>query len=48
MIDALNKKSSDAAYFAGLVGSLTDNFLDRISMTLNDLIVRNSKIRQNS
>lgn len=33
------------AYFANLIGSLQENFLDRINMTVNDLFLANHMLK---
>jgi K+/H+ antiporter YhaU regulatory subunit KhtT len=48
VLDALEKRHNDATYFAGLIGSLQFSFLNKINMSLNDLVMRNFKLKQNS
>jgi hypothetical protein len=45
LTDCLKSKYQDGAYFARLVGSLKENFLDKINMTLYDLVHFNSKLK---
>jgi hypothetical protein len=40
--DCILKRSDDGAYFAGLVTSLKENFLDKIHMTFLDFVLKNS------
>ena len=45
MTDGIKSKHHDGAYFARLVDSLKENFLDRINMTLYDLVQFNSRLK---
>lgn len=39
--DALKQKSTNITYFANLIGSLQEHFLDKIHMSANDLFLKN-------
>lgn len=44
-MDSLTKKPTDGAYFAGLVQSIKENFLDKVGgVGFQDLVLRNSKL----
>jgi hypothetical protein len=41
----LKQRPNDTTYFANLIGSLQENFLDKINMDVNDLFLRNYILR---
>ena len=43
--DLVEFKTHDNFHFANVIGSLQDNFLDKISMSLNDLFLHNEKMK---
>ena len=45
LMDCLKNRHTDVQYFANLVGSLQENFLNRIHMGLNDLFLHNHALK---
>lgn len=45
LTDCIKTKFYEGAYFASLVGSLKENFLDKINMSLYELVHFNSRLR---
>lgn len=45
LTDALNSEKTNVAYFANFIGSLQENFLDKMSMNVNDLFLSNHQLR---
>lgn len=45
LTDCIKSRFYDGSYFARLVGSLKENFLDKINMTFYDLVHFNSRLR---
>jgi len=43
--DIVEYKTYDNHHFANVIGSLQENFLDKISMNLNDLFLHNEKMK---
>ncbi len=46
-MDCINKRNTDAEFFAKTVGGITDNVLERINVCLFDLVKQNSTLRSN-
>lgn len=43
--DIIENSPEDIVKFANIVGSVQENFLDKLSISFNDLFIRNDKIR---
>lgn len=44
-MDCINKKSTDAEFFAKTIGGIADNFLEKMNVSLFDLVKQNSTLR---